>query len=162
MTFLLSSGQELYGFGWGLERITNPEENLLAIFPFFAIDEFDDDIGHEPAALLGFNSVVGGQTLETGVEHSLCQIVTVGDRDGRQPHQTSISVVETFSFGCEVVLLSHELVSGNRNVASQTDRVGPASVAETVLEPHVKHVSDVLGVKMIVSQKDTVSHRQTH
>jgi hypothetical protein len=63
---------------------------------------------------------------------------------------------------CIGLLLLHELVHGNGDVAPQTDRVGTSSVIQTLSQPQGEEVPNVDGVEDIVIEEEGVSHAQTH
>lgn len=66
-----------------MELVADLFQQLFWVLAFFAVDEADDDAGHESAALLRLVAVVGGQALQAGILHCFLQIVTVGNRNWR-------------------------------------------------------------------------------
>lgn len=60
------------------------------------------------------------------------------------------------------MLLVEELIHGDGDVASESDRAGTASVVEAVMQPGDEGVPDVFGIEEIVVEQNAVSHAEAH
>ena len=129
---------------------------------FLSVDQPADDQGQQLAAQLGLLAVVSRATRLGGVLQTLVLLLPEADRDRGQAHQRAVAVVEAVALGREVGLLAPELVHGDLDVAAEPDRLLPAAVVESVVQPHVEQVADVFGVELEVPQQQRVGDAQSH
>ena len=132
---------------------------LLVVFP---VNQGNNNRSHQTAAFLRLNSIVRRQRWLFRKPHCLLNIVRKSHRNRSQSHQGPVPTVVLFTLICVFSLILEELLDGNGDVPTQSDRMIPASVAQTMRPPQLEHVSYVFGVELVIFKQQTVSHGESH